>query len=780
MMSNVSFMKTIFSFLVFWVFVVLSYGQPVEVGSWRDYLPYNNLKSVVESENFVYAASDYSLVEYDKRDNSINRLSKVQGLSDIGVSALGYHQATNTVIVGYVNGNVDFIENGKVENFPDIQRSSLIADKQVNYIDTDGSFAYLACGFGIVQLNMIQRVVEETFFIGDAGSYLNVSALAHTEDTIFAATNNGILFADKGSPLKDYNFWQKDNSYPFSNEPIDLLKVWKGRILANIPSELNNADTLMIRENGNWRVFTEFQGQENHSIQIYGDSLLFSNNGGYQLYNGELEPVYQVFNYNTSSPAQPGDVILGRDGVFWVADREFGFVKNPQLFDYDLANLSSPFATDAHRIETKSGHVWIAAGSRAENYTNRFNTSGIYHKKPDQTWEVFNSLFNEDLDGAYDILSIAIDPFDPNHAFAGGLTKGLLEFRDGELVKIYDTTNSPLKIKPSDVVVGIDGLRFDAQGNLWVSNMGSADALLRLDRENNWEVYNFSDVLSSPVTGDIVIDDNGFKWFLLPNRGPGIVAFNDAGTPEDQTDDDYRLLTGTSGNGGLPSTDVYSIEKDNSGEIWVGTNLGVAVFYNPGAVFLDGINIDAQRIFVTVNGYTQYLLETETVTGIAVDGANRKWFATDGGGVFLMSEDGTEQIYHFTTANSPLFSNSINDIAFDAESGEILIATDRGVLAFKGSATGGDPTNSDVYAYPNPVRRDYNGPIAIKGLAVNSSVRITDINGNLVFTTNAEGGQAIWNGKNMQGDRVQTGVYLVFSADTEGSETNITKIMVVN
>lgn len=773
-------MKSVISLGALLFLFGLVWSQPTTVGSWRDYLPYNNLKRVVESDNFVYAASDYSLVEYDKRDNSISRLSKVHGLSDIGVSSLGYHSPTNTVIVGYSNGNVDFIQNGKVVNFPDIQRASLIADKQINDIETDGRFAYLACGFGIVQLEMNQRVVEETFFIGNMGSYLNVSALTLNEDTIFAATENGIVYAEKSAPLKDYNFWFSDNTFPFQNKAINHLLFWKGNLMANLSSELNNADTLLIKEAGAWQFFSEFQDQTNHSIQVYGDSLLFSNNGGYQLYNGSLDPVYQVFNYNTSAPAQPGEVILGRNGTFWVADRQFGFIRNPELFVYDIANLHSPFATDAHRISTSNGHVWVAAGSRAENYSSRFNSNGVYHKKPDETWETYNVFFNNDLEGFNDILTVAIDPFDGNHAFAAGLSKGLLEFRDGELVNVYDTLNSPLRIKPSDAIIGVDGMQFDAQGNLWVTNMGYSDALLRLNRQEEWQVYGFEDVLSSPVSGEIIIDDNGFKWFILPNRGRGVVVFNDAGTPENTADDEYRLLTGTSGNGGLPSTDVYSIAKDNSGEIWVGTNLGVAVFYNPGAVFLEGVNIDAQRIFVTVNGYTQYLLETETVTGIAVDGANRKWFATDGGGVFLMSEDGTQQIQHFTASNSPLFSNSINDIAFEAESGEVIIATDRGLLAFRSTATGGDPTYSEVYAYPNPVRRDYTGPIAVKGLAANSSIRITDINGNLVFKTIAEGGQAIWNGKNMQGDRVQTGVYLVFSADTEGTETNITKIMVVN
>lgn len=773
-------MRQVVSVLSFFFLVGSLFSQPTEVGSWRDYLPYNNLNKIVEAKNYVYGASDFSLVEFDKRDNTASRLSKVQGLSDIGVSALGYHAGTNTVIVGYENGNIDFIKNGKIENFPDIKRASLVADKIINGVIADGDYAYLACGFGIVQLDMTQRVVRETFYIGAGGSYLNVTAIAQNQDSIFAATDQGMRYAAKASALNDYNFWVTDNQFPYPNEKVDILTYWRGNLLANIPSEVFNSDSLMIRRGTNWGFFTEFENRKNHSVRAYNDSLLVVGNGGYQLYNSNLEIVYEVYNYNLPSPAQPGDVILAQDEGFWVADREFGFVKNRKLFDFDIANLDSPFATDVHRIETKNGHVWVAAGSRSENYQNRFNQTGVYHKKPDETWEAYNGFLFEEMDGLYDFLTIAIDPFDPTHVFAGGLSPAMVEIKGGDVVQVYDTNNSPLKVKPSDAVIGIDGMRYDAQGNLWLTNMGYSESLLRLDREGNWTPYSFGNVLTNTISGDVIVDNNGFKWFILPNKGKGVIVFNDAGTPDDSGDDEFRLLTGVSGNGGLPTTDIYSIEVDQNGEVWVGTNLGIAVFYNAGAMFLEGVNTDAQRIRVNVNGYIQFLLETETVSGIAIDGANRKWLATNGGGLFLMSADGTQQIYHFTETNSPLFSNTIRDIAFDDESGEILIGTNKGLQAFKTTSTGGDPSFSDVYAYPNPVRREYDGVVAIKGLATNSSVRITDINGNLVFTSNAEGGQVIWNTKNMNGERVQTGVYLVFSADGEGSETNITKIMVLN
>jgi hypothetical protein len=173
-------------------------------------------------------------------------------------------------------------------------------------------------------------------------------------------------------------------------------------------------------------------------------------------------------------------------------------------------------------------------------------------------------------------------------------------------------------------------------------------------------------------------------------------------------------------------------------------------------------------------------MENEMVTAIAVDGANRKWIGTDKGGLFLVSEEGNSLIYHFTAEESPLLSNRITAISINPESGEVFIGTDKGLISFKSTATEGTDQMGDVYAYPNPVKEDYAGYIAIKGLVSNAQVRITDITGNLIYSTRAEGGQAIWDGKNFDGRKAKTGVYLVFAASDDAKEKIVTKILIIN
>ena len=265
-------------------------------------------------------------------------------------------------------------------------------------------------------------------------------------------------------------------------------------------------------------------------------------------------------------------------------------------------------------------------------------------------------------------------------------------------------------------------------------------------------------------------------------------------TPNNPADDKYRLLNSSPGNGNIPGTTVLAMAEDKNGEVWVGTEKGVGVFYSPENIF-SGSNFDAQQILVTQGSYVQYLLENETVTAIAVDGANQKWIGTDRGGVFLFSPDGTKEIFHFTAENSPLLSNRITDIAISKD-GNVYFATDNGVISYRGSAT---PTETDgtVYAFPNPVREDFDGCIAVRGLAENAQVRITDIAGNLVFSgqagaftvsgcesvsgvqTGVYGGQVVWDGRNFDGKKARTGVYLVYAADDAGQEKVVTKSLII-
>jgi sugar lactone lactonase YvrE len=284
-------------------------------------------------------------------------------------------------------------------------------------------------------------------------------------------------------------------------------------------------------------------------------------------------------------------------------------------------------------------------------------------------------------------------------------------------------------------------------------------------------------VSSSTVVGQIVITDNDDKWIVLP-RGHDLFVVKGDGT-------DSKELKSTSvfnsSDGPVPvrHNDIRSIAIDKEGAIWLGTTKGVTYYSNPDDVWDENPYYSYQPGLDLNDGIYHPLLETETVTAIAINGANQKWFGTENSGVFLISEDGEKELEHFTESNSPLLSNNITGIVINPK-GEVFIGTDEGLISYKGLATEGSSSYADVYAYPNPVRETYEGDIIITGLKEETSLKITDISGNLVYETESQGGQAAWNGKNLYGNRVSTGIYLVMGNDRLGEETFVTKILFIH
>jgi hypothetical protein len=250
-------------------------------------------------------------------------------------------------------------------------------------------------------------------------------------------------------------------------------------------------------------------------------------------------------------------------------------------------------------------------------------------------------------------------------------------------------------------------------------------------------------------------------------------------TRDDLSDDVAKILTIGAGTGGLPDQLVFCVAEDKDGNIWAGTSQGIGIFYCSGSV-LTSYGCDADQIKVERDGYIGYLFGTESVRAIAVDDANRKWIGTTNG-IWLISADGKQELLKFNTQNSPLPSNQITDIAIDNTTGEVFIGTLGGIVSYQGDAMGSDCADCDkALVYPNPVKPEYDGPIAIKGLTENAYVKITDISGTLVYQGKANGSQMVWNGKGYNGQRAKSGTYLVFSSTDLGKERKVAKILLLN
>jgi len=360
--------------------------------------------------------------------------------------------------------------------------------------------------------------------------------------------------------------------------------------------------------------------------------------------------------------------------------------------------------------------------------------------------------------------------------FYGTYGWGLVESENSWSYKtIYTSENSTIQAHPTSGQEYVSGITSDSKGNLWVLNMYASKPLSVKTPDNTWYSYSFPGVSTSDMlVRQVVVAQNGYKWIAGINKK--LAVFYDNKTLDDTEDDEFVLIPLEDSEGVFASRSTCVVE-DNEGAIWIGTDKGIAIHSSPLRVFDDKKSIT--RIKIEIDGEVGYLLSTQWITSILVDGANRKWIGTQSSGVFVLSADGTEQIAHYTKENSPLPSNNITSLACNHETGEVFFGTYLGLVSVISDATHGEFTNSELHVIPNPVRENYYGSIYIYGTTPNAIYKITTISGNLVYEGIANGGVATWNGTNLHGQRVQTGIYLVYVTNEDGSQTGVTKLMFI-
>jgi streptogramin lyase len=775
--------RQILTFLVTITFITTLFAQEIAIGEWRDHLPYKRTISVAASDNLVYCATPYSLFYFDKNDNSINRFTSISGLNDIGVVKIDFNRYNNTLLVAYSNTNIDLVKGNVIVNMSDILNSNAITpeEKTISNIMFLDNLAYISCGFGIVVMDVDKEEIRETYYIGPNGSHLKVYDVTHNDTSFFAATENGIYHAHIDNPnLAYFGSWTKMQNLHFPNATYNFIESSGDKIFINKYTEEWATDSIFYLEEGTWKYDNQFINDDVMAIKSFDNKIYCVHRYTIKIFDENLNALETIYTYGDTGPL-PADITID-EGTLWISDQSNGLVRQNGTFDFTFIYPDGPYDADVFDMNIQGGHLWIAAGGRNLSWGNLWKRASI-SSFIDGEWNTLNRFGYEAFDTIFDIVSVAVDPYDLNRVYAGSWSRGLVEFNNNEIVEIYTPENSSLGYKTNEgpPVCKAGGLVFDEAGNLWITNSGANEILSVYTRDGDWQSYYLGSVTSGKDIGQVIVNSFGQKWILW-REDNSLVVFDDNGTIFNTSDDQVKRLSSNSGNGALPGSKVFSIAEDKDGEVWIGTDEGIAVFYSPENVFTN-FNFDCQQILIPRNdgtGLADILLEFETITAIAVDGANNKWVGTDRSGVFKFSPDGQQELHHFTEENSPLFSNNITSIAINHETGEVFFGTSRGIISYKSTAVDGGTTNSDVYAYPNPVRPGYDGPIAVKGLVSNAEFKITDVSGTLVFSGRAEGGQAIWDGRNFSGRRAQTGVYLVFVSDEDGSEKLVTKILFIN
>lgn len=645
-------------------------------------------------------------------------------------------------------------------------------------------------------------------------SYHNPTRCEPAGNLLYVVGNGGLYSYDKednsirtyckGDPLNDtdisligYNSDYRTLIIVYSNSNIDLLV--NDEDVYHLPDYMNKTEIV--------------EKQINH-ICLYRQYAYLSTASGVlmlNLANHEISNFYQLnmniaachVEQNTVYAAAPDGLYAGLltsnllDVNNWnkVADDTSEFLA--QYHDVPMKEAvpegitpDSPLRNYFFNMNFAGEKLLVAGGGHTDN---RFFRPGTIMAYEDNTW----SSFDEDMPthtglSYWDITCVVQDPFDPTRHFAGSAGEGIYEFRDGHYANWYSEHNSPLVSavpgEASHNYVRVNGLAFDVEGNLWTVSCEAANHqvnVLKAD-DNTWRSFDYSELSQASNINHAMIDSRGWLWATsCRGESGGLFCLDYNGTTDNTTDDRHRFLTefiNQSGSSVKDRIGVYCIAEDLDGAIWIGTNTGPLILNNPQNFFDDDFSV--QQILVPRNDGTNladYLLSGEVVNAIAVDGANRKWLGTEGSGLYLISADGQETIHHFTTENSLLLSNAIESLAIHPVTGEVFIGTSYGLVSYQSDATPAASSfdESNVRAYPNPVRPDYNGVITVTGMMQDSDVKIVNPAGQLVYQGTSIGGQFVWDGRDGRGRRVSSGVYMVLAANADGSEGIVTKIVII-
>lgn len=750
----------------------MGFGQKNQ--PWKGYFSYNDIKDISQSPTQFFAASENALFSKSDATNEIKTTNTVDGLSGQTISCI-YHSPTfNRTLIGYENGLLIVVNesDGTIKKVVDIINKQLPPNlKKINHFTEYEGIAYLSCDFGIVQFNLTTLLFGDTYFIGFNGAEIRVNQTAIFNGFIYAScTFNGIRRANiESENLINFSEWTEINS-----------GGWNG--IATVGNELvamNSNGNLNRFNNATFQPFIQFpqssvdlRATENNLALTFPNQVLF--------YNAQLAPVFSVNDVQLQQTILPKftcATIIGTKA--YIGTTEYGVVTTPitGATNFNFLLPDGPIRNSAFSINASTENLWVVFGGYASNYNPyeyEFGPLALFgiSKLTDQQW--LNIPADEVL-GAKALSDIAINPNNNNEVYISSYFSGLLKLENDVPTTLFTPANTgPNGIENIEVAGNPNDIRvnnpvFDKAGNLWLTNNLVTKSLKVLRANGQWQSYSLETVINELTAfGGLLIDKNNTKW-IASRRG--VIGFN-------ENRGVFKVITEGADEGNLPSPDVRTIAIDNRNQLWIGTDKGLRVLSSIDRYNSEG-QLTANPIIILEDNVAQELLFEQFITSIEVDGANNKWVGTATSGVFQFSSDGQQILQRFTIDNSPLPSNSINDIDINPNTGEVFFATPQGIVVYKGISTDGSENLQNVKVYPNPVRPGFAGTVKITGLLDKANVKITDISGNLVHEVISEGGTIEWDTTAFGKYRVASGVYMIFVAAQDGLETTVKKVMIV-
>ncbi len=750
---------------------------------WKGYFSYTEIRALSQSKDRIFAASENALFSKNLGSGNIKTFNTIDGLSGERISSEYHSQNFNKTLVGYENGLLVVINesDGTVFKAVGIIQKQIPGNiKRINSFLEFNGIVYLSCNFGIVQFNLNNNEFADTYFLGAAiNDYQEVIQTTIFNNALYAVTrNNGIKKGELSNQnLNDFNQWTVfDSNY------------WNGIATINNQIVASSTNNNLYKFVGNIFSFFYSVNQATTDFRVFENRLIVTNSGSAIVFNEQLLPILIINQATVSSNLPVFTCATFMDSTIYIGTLENGLITttilNPTIFENISPN--SPLRNKIFAINAQTSNLWAVYGG----YDAAFNPYGYnpnqpaninqpnkygYSRLTNNGWQ--NTPYDDNF-AARALTKITVNPNNPNQVYFSSFFSGLLKLENNVPVLLYNTTNSGLESlvsvppNPSYIDIRINACTFDKTGNLWVTNSLIKNGLKSLKPNNTWQSVALNNVVIRTDLNSynsLVIDKNNTKWLATSNSG--VIAYNETGNV-------FKKITQGSDQGNLPFYDVRALAIDNKNQLWIGTTSGLRVVSSVD-LFSSPDQIRSSNIVINEDGLGQELFFEQSITDIVVDGANRKWVGTADSGVYLVSPNGQQTIYRFTSANSPLPSNTLLDIDIDPRNGEVYFATDKGMISFKGTSTKASENLENVYVYPNPVRPEFSGTVKISGLLDKANVKITDIEGNLVYEATSAGGTIEWDTTAFGQYKVASGVYMVFVAAADGTETKVKKLMII-
>jgi hypothetical protein len=756
-------MKKITQIFVLLFFQII-YAQVDYSNSWEDYYSYNNVKDFIKVDDDIYAVVDNALFKYNISTGVIAKISSVNGLSGATTTSIFYSKQFDKIVIGYETGLIEIIDSkGNITIAKDIENFNYSGSKQINNITEFENKLYLSTSFAIVVYNIEKLQFGDTYFIGNQSTEIRINQVQIENNIIYAATENGIFTANVSNPnLIDYNNWTQNFTGDFVSIEVLNSKIYTART-RNLYEMTNNS--LVLKKTYSQNILSLKTSSAYLAVATQRIVNVFDTN--FNL----------IVNYTTTSTDEYyyslNTAYFEEDSLF-LGTTEYGILKSylQNIATFEEIHPEGPTSNSVFSIAVKDKHLWVVYGGYTSTYKPNGTAYGFSH------YDGINWIYTKYSEFQMrDLVNVTFDFNNINKVYISSWGGGMFIVEDDIVTTRWTSANSGL-----EQLTRINGSDFDQEGNLWIANAWTDNRIKKYDTEGNWTKINMNSVMTDPAFGlnELVVDK--MNTVFIGSRRNGVLVYNENGNKK-------RALTTEYSSGDLPDLNVRTLQVDSKNRLWIGTLKGLTVLYNTTSVF-DQEVIHTEPIIILDDGTPKRLLGEQPINSIAIDGADNKWFGLETGGVIQTDPNGTKTLNIFNTSNSPLPSKSILKIAVDNSTGKVYFATTKGIVAYNSNVAAYGETLADVYAYPNPSTRN-NEFITIDGrngthLPKGTNIKILDAAGNLVYETNIEsgeelfGGKVVWNKTNLAGKKVASGVYIVLLVANDNSETQVTKIAIIN